>query len=113
MKFFKKEDFSYEGSWDVGVDEAADIANAKLEREGRVVTGWKDEGKYCFHESRFEGDIRTHTAILINIKEINTCKHPNDKIHETFASFIRPLRHYVCECGSTVEPASFKPIDTP
>lgn len=74
MSFFKPKDF--EGLGPITF-EAARIANAKLEREAKVVYGI--QGKYYpmnMHPNQNTDD--THKALLLNIEPINQHKCPTE-----------------------------------
>jgi hypothetical protein len=90
IKFFKPEDFKcsyefrsgypiqmnkFETIGGLSAEQAAEQANAKLERESRIVIGspetnWDEAGN----------KIETHKALLINIEPIEKCKHNVDDL---------------------------------
>lgn len=114
MKFFNPEDFNPTNS-SLYMDmkkakEAADIANAKLEREGKVVyarqygvgkfDSWSDSG----FRSEHEGQCNVK-ALLINIEPIEKCTHPDKSV--------KPKQDiggiwFECQCGARVVPTEFK-----
>jgi len=73
-EIFKPSDFAGSGH-EPFAQYAADEANAKLEREGKVVYSEKDENDvhWPFHQVDFQGS--THKALLINIEPIEKCMH--------------------------------------
>lgn len=105
MKFFKPDDFDFDT-----LEQCANFANAKLEREGKTVYTdhitdpfWSDEN------DKYE----THKALLINIEPIEKCEHPKNKIIRRRVDFsvinqVATNIIYECECGARVEPESFK-----
>ncbi len=97
-KFFKLEDF--QGTYDhcqfPVLQKYVDLANAKLEREGKVVYGFNQiPDSWTYNK---ESD--THKALLICIEPIEKCTHP---VKECF-SFDNG---YLCSCGARVKPTSF------
>lgn len=113
MKFFKPEDFPYDAHPDEKVDEwAAKHANAKLEREGKVVFGHNQNESGISHNwTRIKNEGHNLTALLINIEPIEKCKHPKEKVTYTPYSHQNTLDPndwaYVCKCGARVTPSSF------
>lgn len=105
MKFFKPEDFLpgndfYKITWDDVVrKQLADRANAKLEREGKVVFGIP--GADLWEEALYSSS--THTAVLINIEPIEKCTHPAEKVVQTTIDF-------QCPCGAKLKPKTFEEI---
>jgi len=113
--FFKPEDFirCY-----IGTDEqrfAANAANEKLEREGRVVYS---KLQFPFNSPLFTdwgyATINpTHIALLINIRPIEKCKHPKNKITiltegETIIRLDeKNYPYFECECGAKLEIGGF------
>jgi len=119
MKFFKPDDFT--GS-DVNgmmhINRASDLANAKLEREGKIVFSqssdrryWEDPNDPTTQDASERSDLR---ALLINIEPIEPCTHLVEKIRqmnwcEPVEGFNRGLRVtdeviFECECGARVKP---------
>lgn len=80
MSFFKKEDFkgtynNYQNEW---LEKMAELANAKLEREGKVVYTHSTFEKPGYWGPIEQGSFDdTHKALLINIEPIEKCKHIN------------------------------------
>ncbi len=89
MKFFKPEDFSKADypipgmSPDIHPRHAADIANAKLEREGVRVTGVIKNSTVAVPFGQVLGAVDTHQALLIGIEELpkkpEVCEHESEK----------------------------------
>lgn len=123
MKFFKPEDFNYDNP--IGIysyEKMAELANAKLEREGKVMRNTSINGDVFnqgWSTARTYGD--THQALLINIEPIEKCTHPKEKVSailtkEAFSKEFGVLlpvyksEHYKCECGAVVEPKGFEEV---
>ncbi len=112
MKFFIASDFEIGRQYTQ--EEFADLANAKLEREGKVVcTYWNspglpdDDSEWTVKEKVGESHYK---ALLINIEPIEMCTHPSEKIHHLCQS---DQDEYItikfeCECGARVRPKSFE-----
>lgn len=110
--FFKPEDFTgtYYSYQSTILQVFADKANAKLEREGKIVFSqssdrryWEDPNDPTTQDASERSDLR---ALLINIEPIEQCTHPTDKVFKSSNySF-----DYQCECGAKVKPNSFKEI---
>jgi hypothetical protein len=83
MKFFKPDDFNTTGSTLYAdmkyASESANLANAKLEKEGQVVYGSNPNNTVW---DRFNNKFdSTHKALLINIEKIESeCKHESGGI---------------------------------
>lgn len=113
-KFFKPEDFHNQPNFHTTSLELAGriatTANEKLEREGLRVNGILGKVWAQIHPSdgwkeiNFNQERSTHKALLINIEQIEECKHPNNKIE------LVNCRYYECECGVKVKPTSFEEI---
>lgn len=113
MKFFKPSDFDGQitATEKNSLVNIADAANAKLEREGKVVKGSFD-GSYVdgFNDWPYP-DVSNCKALLINIEPLVKCEHPRERIR-----FIIPkdysskdgYSYYSCECGARVKPKSFE-----
>lgn len=77
MKFFEPEDFPMTvmrcGQWEqkVNPEILADLANSKLEREGKVVYS-KGEPSWRWYTTQNDIGTDTHQALLINIEPIKT-----------------------------------------
>lgn len=109
MDFFKPEDFGMQGYGDIN-KEMASRANAKLEREGLVVSGF-NEG-YPRFWSKFPG-FGTHEALIINIQPRKKCGHPKEKISVTYVQSIDKdtnILSYRCTCGANVHPQGFEEV---
>jgi hypothetical protein len=118
-KFFKPEDFLrvvMGKNMDANI---AAAANAKLEREGKAVTGFYvdlNKGKFPEEEHWLYTDKTkprdTHTALLINIEPIAACTHPKEKVTYTPYSHQNTNDHddwaYICSCGARVTPSNFE-----
>jgi hypothetical protein len=120
MKFFKPEDFKFSDgppktfqymvNDSVSIEEAARVANAKLEREGKVVYTNVHKLNLTWYESNSCKED-THKALLINIEPIETCKHPKEKVCS-----IRNIMNaneiicWKCECGAKVQPKEFEEV---
>lgn len=125
MKFFLKKDFSvvleslwvsrqqYQNyiSWQEVAELAADLANAKLEREGKVVYGKNTtdiEGNflYSWTSNKYE-HLNSHKALLINIEPIEQCAHPVEKVKCIGIAGVHTAI-MECECGARVRVAKFE-----
>lgn len=113
MKFFSPDDFKDENISDfsrsaIGSDgriTAAQLANAKLERDGKVVYG--ENNIWNWTERKTKSD--SHKALLINIESIEKCTHPKEKVRPIFAiSAVDEIEYYKCQCGSRVQPTEFE-----
>ena len=107
MNFFKPEDFKHSSNSPLISSDAADIANAKLEREGKVVYGYQHDydEEWVFHSNE-SPEEHTHKALLINIEPIAKCEHPKEKVK---LEGTPPIAFY-CECGVKVKPTSFAEV---
>lgn len=131
MKFFRPEDFNGLCNYSYPAF-AADMANAKLEREGKIVYGSPNGRSHTFvpgiiwntHDDKTGRD--THKALLINIEPIEVCKHEKEKVgtfiqKKVFIDYnnLPPIAkrdsqylgttqvEYVCQCGKKLIPTSF------
>lgn len=121
MKFFKPEDFDIEYKEDTLISHkewAANLANAKLEREGKVVYNHHgpstnfNEHPVWISKGWQDGDS-THKALLICIEPIEQCKHPKEKVSlhcEKYLNGLPMSSEYVCQCGATVVADTFKEV---
>lgn len=94
MKFFTAEDFFPYFSLHPNTNMTgamAKLANAKLEKEARVVYRPEDATEVWIDN---EKDKPTHRALLINIEIIAKCEHKNTVIKSHMFGL------YVCECGA-------------
>lgn len=112
IKFFNAEDFAYSFEGRLTSTMARDLANAKLEREGRVVYG----GKFCLggewsfvSHNNVPPKTNTHKALLINIEPIEQCKHPAQKVIGMQGPGL--IAEFKCECGVKVKPKGFEVIE--
>lgn len=122
-KFFNFTDFIEQCNSADQADHIANAANAKLERESKVVysyrpdltwftnqTSGSKECTYCGGDEieccRFYkiDPVDTHKALLINIETIEKCTHPEEKIRK------QEWPYGLCECGIRVKPAKFEPV---
>jgi len=107
MKFFKPEDFIEAAISLEFRENLADIVNAKLEREGRVVYGYDDEHTWSTVPSKINNYFKS-TALLLNIEPIEQCTHPKEKVTTLQHMDENGLYFNRCECGVKVVPESFK-----
>lgn len=122
MKFFNYIDFGTEYFGVIHAADAANIANEKLERNGKVIHGAPgmlvhmgydkiDIPNYWIMSPKGES---SHQALLINIEPISPCTHPKEKVQvgtlleyrDSNKQFINEIP-YRCECGVTVKPTGF------
>lgn len=131
MKFFKPEDFLCTTNIPLLPTEACNLANAKLEREGKIVYGHNGKSVADHFPDAFfwrpddlvNGDVlyngkiahSTHKALLINIEPIEKCTHPSEKVKTQWRREFHCLRdegievkEWQCECGAKVKPKSFE-----
>lgn len=94
----------------------ANLANAKLEREGKVVYGkYKNDSHWEIIFSDCVATSDTHKALIINIEKIEKCKHPAEYLFlEAFVVDgirVPRLGVYTCEkCGAKVKPTVFEEV---
>lgn len=96
------------------VDDLANIANAKLQREGKVVYGWpidieKSSHKMWSSELDVYTDEATHRALLINIEELpkKNCEHVGYIAGDEYEGHF-----FECEkCGKTLKPTAWSVCD--
>ncbi len=105
MKFFKPEDFPQ----DIDHIRALEIANAKLEREGKICYSNDLGDDFWVQES---GDKWKYKALIINIEPLLPCSHPEYKVN----SFIdmtgpEPFYGFQCECGAKLKPKTFEEVE--
>jgi len=110
MKFFKSEDFLHAAHLPFTSSDAADLANAKLEREGRIVYGRDSYCAWGETESQFETAIGNQDkcnqkAFLINIEHIEECEHATYRVGPTSTQGI-----FICNCGAKVRPKNFETV---
>lgn len=125
MKFFKPEDFEGRHHVDAGVSGyvigdgtakvCADLANAKLEREGKVVTSQQNRsGDWTSWKTwpNENATHETHKALLIAIEPFELCTHPAEKVKciggiNSTLPWDKPHQfvnaYYQCECGARVK----------
>lgn len=113
MSFFKSEDFECH---DNDPNSLAKTSNSKLAREGKVV--YAKVVRFDFAQWKVDSEDCTHKALLINIEPLEMCAHPKDKVKSylnTEALYKSGnldlhayMNFYQCECGTRVEPTSFK-----
>lgn len=91
--------------------------SAKLEREGKVVYGYKTN--LPWHNVELADG--KYKALLINIEEISPCLHPKDKVKEkkieTYGGMVLGPKEklwthltYECECGKNVKPSAYEEL---
>ncbi len=113
--FFKPEDFMVDlltYKEDISVSQIiANIANAKLEREGKVVYKEKDPvNVWC--EVTWPALNHAYKALLINIEPIEKCTHPKEKVHRKWdLSSQMPIFWHECDCGAKVQPKEFEVVE--
>ena len=112
MNFFKPEDFGNLYLDEVQKTAACSYANAKLEREGKVVYG---NNKIELGTSMWTAQATrdTHQALLINIEPIEKCEHPKEKVdleRGTLSWTNERGIHYLCECGAKMKPKEFEEV---
>lgn len=119
MKFFKPDDFillnkSLCPNASVRIM-LAECANAKLEKDGRVVYGNFYKGKFATGWCSAESDKwKIEKAILVNIESISEpCTHPKEKLSTVSYSYPSANNHFICECGAKLEPIAFEEIPKP
>lgn len=104
-RFFKPEEFATCADHPEISEKNCDYANAKLEREGKIVfapttgSAWLSHGQY--NQVKYK-------ALLINIEPIEKCKHSSDKIRHSQKHLSTPV--YTCECGAKVTPKEFEEV---
>lgn len=123
MNFFKPSDFitQHDNPDYITRTNAAFVANAKLERDGKVVYSESPQqvlsGHYQpWHNISFQG--QTHKAFLINIEPIAVCTHTKEKVKaqvvegwdktKNYSSI--SIENYICECGAKVKPSAFEEV---
>lgn len=117
MKFFKPEDFA-DLSTTAAEEDACEIANAKLESDGKIVYSTASNPLMnSWFSAAGTPQGGTYKALLINIESIQKCEHPKEKVkvikketypissHELDGTFSKYI--YQCECGARVEPLIF------
>lgn len=117
MKFFNPEDFVLSAHPEIPTDKwvqmtVASIANAKLEREGKVVYKINNGYQLSWNENPLtslggEGSLK---ALLICIEPIEKCKHIKATAGIDFSFPHKTIIEYICECGARVKPSSFEEI---
>lgn len=116
MKFFKLEDFTSVDGYDFQIDPytakvLSDMANAKLEKEGKVVFQHKDD-KIIWQEYKNPFLAMTqdcqgrNKALLISTEHIEECKHEYEKVR--LSNHNGPSVRFTCSCGKRVTPSVFK-----
>lgn len=111
MKFFKPEDF--EDNYASAAQSIASLANAKLEREGKIINFEKDYLNNLFYDGKNKKTFFISKALVINIEPIGRCEHPRDKVRwiECGTSGETNIyKQYECECGAKVQPKKFEEI---
>ena len=122
-KFFKPEDFEhplFSDKYTLTINEAVNRANAKLERESKVVYGsnsrlWTTDPQLPIDRPdlniKYEGP--SHKAFLINIELIEQCTHPKENVQSVWGKdgCGDPIMHFECEiCSARVQPKGFEGV---
>jgi len=116
MKFFYPEDFDDRGTaFRLSPEECAERANAKLERDGKVVYG--DFGRSHTLVPSGQGwwtiddktGRNTHKALLIAIEPIEKCSH-RDAVYVPPDSASVPSGWFCKSCRAKVKPKEFEEI---
>jgi len=109
MKFFNESDFNtLKSKGHFTWEEIADLANAKLEKESRIVfTSLDPNDSWTTWGYDIDGP-RTFHALLINIEPIEKCSHPKEKISGRYADENGVV--FKCECGARVSPCQFSEV---
>lgn len=122
IDFFKPEDFIpnfFEHL--IHPRTAAELANAKIEKEGMAVFGSPKGTSTTYVSGQIwnthnDGTHRdTHKALLINIEPLEICTHPKEKVKHHLGKGINgPFetyrQYFECDCGVIVKPIAFKEI---
>lgn len=114
MSFFKPEDFIYGFLETERCHAIAEIANAKLEKEGTVVyTEYRNE--VVLNETKawvtYKTTGGTHKALLINIEPMSKCEHPKEKVKVIKEGYVyADDTNFQCECGAVVRPSVFEEV---
>lgn len=112
MKFFDMTDFSDLWITSGGMSiyptpmGVAEKANAKLEREGKIVWAYDISKGHLWWTDPQDDGIKNYKALLIGIEKIEVCKHPAEKV--SWINFQGSHHGYGCECGAKVKPSSFE-----
>lgn len=134
-KFFNYTDFIDQCNSADQADHIANLANAKLEREAKIVYSYRPDltwftnqtipNKECMYCGRTETEccrfykidpVDTHKALLINIEVIKKCKHENVRgtrlgDFEKIAKLSKVMDFYECvDCGKEVKPKTFEEV---
>lgn len=115
MNFFNPEDFWLPPGNEFGrlshsSLSIVQIANAKLEKEGRVVYAalsrtWFESKEQCQgHE--------VNKALLICVEPTEKCTHPKDSVKTEWNEFYK-YALFECECGKSLQPTAFEEIPEP
>lgn len=121
MKFFKAEDFTKNlhpatnmYGFILTPEEAANLANNKLESEGiKVFTMstdkryWTDPNDPSTQDVPFNSDLQGFVVGVEKNPEIENCKHESFKIK--LRTHAHPV-YFSCECGKKVQPTNFEEI---
>lgn len=90
----------------------ANISNAKLEREGIIVTTdeYDPSEKLIYKWYQHQQCVKPiYTALLINVKEIKRCEHNPEKIKQINLDLLQ-MDCFQCECGAKVKPIKFEVV---
>jgi hypothetical protein len=123
MKFFKPEDFLENSHCEKCAKWAAEYANEKLKREGKVVYTMSEGDNNVLYVDKKRFDQCSEQAkgackfkaLLISIEPFEQCTHPKEKIKASMLNIFRDdpdLDKYCfrCECGAHVKPKEFEEI---
>lgn len=101
--------FDFPNDWQV----MADIANAKLEREGKIVFSIGPEALFTSDYKSYFQNKPSHKALLINIEPIESCKHINIAslhwLNEKSNKF-EDICFTCQECGVKLKPSNFEEV---
>jgi hypothetical protein len=108
VKFFVPEDFKGDltATEKTSLDNICRSANAKLEREGKVVYGHSPlDSTFTVDQTNYD----SYKALLIGIEEIKRCEHPSEKV-KLFSDSDDIFAAFHCECGARVQPKEFEVV---
>lgn len=107
MKFFKPEEFPISHDPEQQRIWAAEWANTKLEREGKMVYG--GQGKFN-NWNEGKADYDKQKALLIAIEPIEQCKHPLKRC-AVWTSGTWDNITLKCPCGVYLKAATFEVVE--
>lgn len=100
VKFFKPEDFQGGALMNMSSYPAAEMANAKLLKEAKVVYSNKVTGSGWLFTQGEPPTETTHTALLICTEPIVKCDH---KIEDVIDNSIIDHCEFRCKCGAKLK----------